>query len=118
MASPLPVVYYGAARGPGRNAAVEMLGHLSLAAPFEFAFDAGGLAVGDAVDDAVKFAVGERRLAPRAIPGVQQAAHELVIARVTEEMAGDPGRRRVAIFGNRLARELRPDVRRNRLGRR
>src|SRR5262249_26741423 len=43
---------------------------------------AGGLAVGDAFDDAIKLVISERRLAPTTIPSVQQADDELRITGV------------------------------------
>jgi hypothetical protein len=63
----------------------------------------------------LKFLIAERRFAPRRIPGVDQAEYELVVAAVSEEMPGDFCGRLVAIFGDRLARQLGPDIGRQRL---
>jgi len=90
-----------------------MVVHRSLFASFfELGFDARGFAESNAVE----FFGVERRLARLQIPGVQQTEDKLVVARVAEEVTGNPGGGVVAVFRDRLARELRPEVRWKRLG--
>jgi len=81
----------------------------------ELPLDAIGLALGDAVDDAIKLAITKRRLAPARIPRMQEAAHELKITAMTEQVPDNPGGGHVAVLSDRRARELRPHIRRKRL---
>src|SRR5262249_1250369 len=83
---------------------------LSSVAPLELGFEARGVAIGDAIDDRFEFVIAKRRGAPRGIPCVQQAERKRVITVMAEQMANNPSRSHVAIFGDWLTGELRPDV--------